>query len=211
MIGLRRSWEQVCESVEMALACCPKEGAERGLRVSARPVSSGCHDPLAEAGPRACGSRWLRGLCGRSRGRLGAGCMGRRGTASLPPPGLLPDRWPHTRRHGGRSRPQLSERMTVRGLFEAYDRDAWLPILLDGDGLVSEGAGFNVFAIVDGELLAPPAACWRGSLEGPHRDRPRPRMARADRSHTRERALPRAGDLPHQRRRRCDASRNARR
>ena len=27
----------------------------------------------------------------------------------------------------------------VRGLFEAYDRDAWLPILLDGDGLVSEG------------------------------------------------------------------------
>ena len=74
-------------------------------------------------------------------------------------------------------RPQLSERMTVRGLFEAYDRDAWLPILLDGDGLVSEGAGSNVFAIVNGELLAPPAACWRGSLEGPHRDRPRPRMA----------------------------------
>ena len=50
----------------------------------------------------------------------------------------------------------------VRGLFEAYDRDAWLPILLDGDGLVSEGAGFNVFAIVDGELLTPA----RGVLEG---------------------------------------------
>ena len=43
--------------------------------------------------------------------------------------------------------------MTVRGLFEAYDRDAWLPILLDVDGLVSEGAGFNVFAIVA-------VSCW---------------------------------------------------
>jgi branched-chain amino acid aminotransferase len=50
----------------------------------------------------------------------------------------------------------------VRGLFEAYDRDAWLAILLDGEGLVCEGAGFNVFAIVDGELLTPS----RGVLEG---------------------------------------------
>jgi branched-chain amino acid aminotransferase len=50
----------------------------------------------------------------------------------------------------------------VRGLFEAYDRDAWLAILLDGDGLVCEGAGFNVFAIVDGEVLTPS----RGVLEG---------------------------------------------
>jgi branched-subunit amino acid aminotransferase/4-amino-4-deoxychorismate lyase len=50
----------------------------------------------------------------------------------------------------------------VRGLFEAYDRGAWLPVLLDGDGLVCEGPGFNVFAIVDGELLTPA----RGVLEG---------------------------------------------
>ncbi len=50
----------------------------------------------------------------------------------------------------------------VRGLFEAYDRDAWLAILLDGEGLVCEGAGFNVFAVVDGELLTPS----RGVLEG---------------------------------------------
>jgi branched-chain amino acid aminotransferase len=50
----------------------------------------------------------------------------------------------------------------VRGLFEAYDRDAWLAILLDGDGLVCEGPGFNVFAIVDGELITPS----RGVLEG---------------------------------------------
>lgn len=50
----------------------------------------------------------------------------------------------------------------VRSLFEAYDRDAWLAILLDGEGLVCEGPGFNVFAIVDGEVLTPS----RGVLEG---------------------------------------------
>jgi branched-subunit amino acid aminotransferase/4-amino-4-deoxychorismate lyase len=50
----------------------------------------------------------------------------------------------------------------VRGLFEAYDRDAWLPLLTDGDGLLTEGPGFNVFALVDGRLLTP----QRGVLEG---------------------------------------------
>lgn len=50
----------------------------------------------------------------------------------------------------------------VRGLFEAYDRDAWLPILTDGDGLVTEGPGFNVFAVVDGRLRTPEV----GVLEG---------------------------------------------
>jgi len=43
----------------------------------------------------------------------------------------------------------------VRGLFEAYDRDSWLPILPDGDGLVTEGPGFNVFAVVDCVLRTP--------------------------------------------------------
>ncbi len=50
----------------------------------------------------------------------------------------------------------------VRGLFEAYDRDAWLPILTDGDGLVTEGPGFNVFAVLDGRVHTPA----RGVLEG---------------------------------------------
>lgn len=50
----------------------------------------------------------------------------------------------------------------VRGLFEAYDRDAWLPILTDGQGHVAEGPGFNVFAVVDGSLLTPEL----GVLEG---------------------------------------------
>lgn len=50
----------------------------------------------------------------------------------------------------------------VRGLFEAYDRGAWLPILTDGRGLITEGPGFNVFALVDGRLMTPRA----GVLEG---------------------------------------------
>jgi branched-subunit amino acid aminotransferase/4-amino-4-deoxychorismate lyase len=50
----------------------------------------------------------------------------------------------------------------VRGLFEAYDRDAWLPILTDGEGNVTEGPGFNVFALVNGALYTPE----QGVLEG---------------------------------------------
>ena len=50
----------------------------------------------------------------------------------------------------------------VRGLFEAYDRGAWLPILTDGDGLVTEGPGFNVFLVRDGLVRTPK----RGVLEG---------------------------------------------
>jgi branched-subunit amino acid aminotransferase/4-amino-4-deoxychorismate lyase len=50
----------------------------------------------------------------------------------------------------------------VRGLFEAYDREAWLPILTDGDGNVTEGPGFNVFAVVEGVLYTPAL----GVLEG---------------------------------------------
>lgn len=50
----------------------------------------------------------------------------------------------------------------VRGLFEAYDRDSWLAILPDADGLVTEGAGFNVFALVEGVLRTPE----RGILHG---------------------------------------------
>jgi branched-chain amino acid aminotransferase len=50
----------------------------------------------------------------------------------------------------------------VRSLFEAGDRGARLALLPDGDGLVTEGAGFNVFALVDGVLRTPA----RGVLEG---------------------------------------------
>jgi branched-chain amino acid aminotransferase len=50
----------------------------------------------------------------------------------------------------------------TKGLYEAYDRGARYPILLDHDGYVTEGSGYNVFAMVDGELLTPEA----GALEG---------------------------------------------
>lgn len=50
----------------------------------------------------------------------------------------------------------------TRGLFEAYDRGASVPILTDGAGLVTEGAGCNVFAVLDGRVVTP----RRGSLEG---------------------------------------------
>jgi branched-chain amino acid aminotransferase len=50
----------------------------------------------------------------------------------------------------------------VRGLFEAYDRGAWLPILTDGDGFITEGPGFNVFAVRDNVIRTPS----RGVLEG---------------------------------------------
>jgi branched-chain amino acid aminotransferase len=50
----------------------------------------------------------------------------------------------------------------TRSLFEAYDRGAWLSILTDGDGQVTEGPGFNVF-VVDGKSLFTPA---RGVLQG---------------------------------------------
>lgn len=48
------------------------------------------------------------------------------------------------------------------GLFEAYDRGGHHPILLDHRGLVTEGPGYNLFGVVDGELVTPAA----GVLEG---------------------------------------------
>lgn len=50
----------------------------------------------------------------------------------------------------------------VRALFEAYDRDARYAVLLDRDGFVTEGRGWNIFALSDGVLLSPDS----GVLEG---------------------------------------------
>ncbi len=50
----------------------------------------------------------------------------------------------------------------VRALFEAYDRDARYAVLLDHDGNVTEGRGWNIFALTEGVLLSPD----RGVLEG---------------------------------------------
>ncbi len=50
----------------------------------------------------------------------------------------------------------------VGASFEAYDRDARYTVLLDRDGYVTEGRGWNIFALIDGKLLSPD----RGVLEG---------------------------------------------
>ena len=50
----------------------------------------------------------------------------------------------------------------TRALFEAQDKGADNPVLLDLDGNVTEGPGFNVFAVTDGVVATPD----RGVLEG---------------------------------------------
>lgn len=50
----------------------------------------------------------------------------------------------------------------TRGMFEAYDRGGNYTILLDLEGRVTEGPGYNIFAFVDEELVTPAA----GVLEG---------------------------------------------
>jgi branched-chain amino acid aminotransferase len=50
----------------------------------------------------------------------------------------------------------------TRGQFEALDRRADFSLLLDSDGNVTEGPGFNVFMVTDGVVVTPDA----GVLEG---------------------------------------------
>ncbi len=50
----------------------------------------------------------------------------------------------------------------VRSLFEAYDRDARYAVLLDQDDNVTEGRGWNIFALSGGALMSPDS----GVLEG---------------------------------------------
>jgi len=50
----------------------------------------------------------------------------------------------------------------IRAQFEADDRGADTAVLLDAEGYVTEGPGFNVFAILDGTVVSPD----KGALEG---------------------------------------------
>jgi branched-chain amino acid aminotransferase len=50
----------------------------------------------------------------------------------------------------------------TRGMFESFDRGAMTAVLPDANGNVTEGPGFNVFAVLDGTLATP----VRGVLEG---------------------------------------------
>lgn len=50
----------------------------------------------------------------------------------------------------------------TRGLLEAYDLGCDMPVLVDLDGNVSEGPGFNVFAVRDGVVTTPKGTCLGG-------------------------------------------------
>lgn len=50
----------------------------------------------------------------------------------------------------------------TRGLFEAYGRGATTCVLLNAAGQVTEGPGFNVFALTDGVLWTPADGCLQG-------------------------------------------------
>lgn len=50
----------------------------------------------------------------------------------------------------------------VRGMYEAYERGGTVVVLPDADGHLTEGPGFNLFAMFDGRLVTPD----RGVLEG---------------------------------------------
>jgi branched-chain amino acid aminotransferase len=50
----------------------------------------------------------------------------------------------------------------VRGLYDAYDRGADTALILDLDGNVAEGPGFNVFAAKGGRLTTPAAGVLPG-------------------------------------------------
>ncbi len=50
----------------------------------------------------------------------------------------------------------------TRASFEAHDAGFETAVLLDHKGFLTEGPGFNVFAVIDGMVVSPP----RGALEG---------------------------------------------
>ena len=73
----------------------------------------------------------------------------------------------------------------VMALYQAYEAGAETALLVDADGGVAEGPGFNIFAVVDGVLVTPQA----GVLEGISR-RTVIELARAEGLRVELRALP---------------------
>ncbi|GGG72567.1 branched-chain amino acid transferase [Salipiger pallidus] len=50
----------------------------------------------------------------------------------------------------------------IGGLFDAYDRGGETALLLDSDGNIAEGPGFNAFSVRDGALITPEHGVLRG-------------------------------------------------
>jgi branched-chain amino acid aminotransferase len=50
----------------------------------------------------------------------------------------------------------------TRALFEAYDRGGETAVLVDMEGYISEGPGFNVFCVETGKVISPGATVLEG-------------------------------------------------
>jgi branched-chain amino acid aminotransferase len=50
----------------------------------------------------------------------------------------------------------------MKGLFEALELGCDLPVLVDQDGNIAEGPGFNVFAVKEGRVTTPEGTCLLG-------------------------------------------------
>jgi branched-chain amino acid aminotransferase len=50
----------------------------------------------------------------------------------------------------------------MRGMFESYEQGCDLPVLVDQDGNITEGPGFNVFAVKEGRVTTPEGTCLLG-------------------------------------------------
>jgi branched-chain amino acid aminotransferase len=50
----------------------------------------------------------------------------------------------------------------MRGVFESYEQGCDLPVLVDQDGNIAEGPGFNVFAVKEGRVTTPEGTCLLG-------------------------------------------------
>ena len=50
----------------------------------------------------------------------------------------------------------------MRGVFESYEPGCDLPVLVDQDGNIAEGPGFNVFAVKEGRVTTPEGTCLLG-------------------------------------------------
>ena len=50
----------------------------------------------------------------------------------------------------------------TKGLFESYEQGCDMPVLLDEDGNLAEGPGFNIFVVKEGRVTTPEGTCLLG-------------------------------------------------
>ena len=50
----------------------------------------------------------------------------------------------------------------IRALFESYERGCDMPVVVDLEGNIAEGPGFNVFAVKGGTATTPGGTCLEG-------------------------------------------------